>query len=164
MVITSATKRLTNVFRDCGVASLDLSGWDVSQVTSMDYMFDGCTNLTTITGLETWTTTSCLTNTRCMFSDCEKLRPSLDLTRFNVDNVTDMYGMFQYCKSLKSIDLSTWDTNNVTPPNASYEGDPGNMGYMFAGIPASCNIYKGANWNVAMTPEATNFSGTFLTK
>ena len=38
-----------NMFSGCsGLTSLDLSGWNMSNVTDMNEMFDGCTSLTTI--------------------------------------------------------------------------------------------------------------------
>ena len=39
---------------------------------------------------------------------------SIDLTSFNTNNVTDMSGMFYGYSSLESIDLSSFNTNNVT--------------------------------------------------
>ena len=54
-----------------------------------------------------------------MFSDC-KLLKSINLSNFNTNNVTIMSGMFQGCSSLKDINLSNFNTNNVT-----------NMNYMF---------------------------------
>ena len=54
-----------------------------------------------------------------MFNFCESLE-SIDLCSFNTKNVTNMSYMFYYCESLKSIDLSSFNTNNVT-----------NMNYMF---------------------------------
>ena len=54
-----------------------------------------------------------------MFFDCSSLT-NLNLSKFNTQNVTDMYGMFSYCSSLKELDLSSFNTTNVT-----------NMSYMF---------------------------------
>ena len=55
-----------------------------------------------------------------MFSYCESLE-SIDLSSFNTNNVTNMSYMFSGCKSLESIDLSLFNTNNVT-----------NMSHMFS--------------------------------
>ena len=52
-----------------------------------------------------------------MFDYCESLK-SIDLSSFNTNNVTNMSHMFLGCKSLESIDLSPFNTNNVT--NMSY--------------------------------------------
>jgi surface protein len=47
-----------------------------------------------------------------MFSRCESLI-SLDLSGFNTSNVTDMTWMFERCSSLQSLDLSSFDTRKV---------------------------------------------------
>ena len=60
-----------------------------------------------------------LTNTSFMFYNCSSLK-SIDLSSFNTNNVTNMSYMFYNCFSLKSIDLSLFNTNNVI-----------NMSYMF---------------------------------
>ena len=53
-----------------------------------------------------------LTSTSCMFRECSSLK-SIDLSSFNTSNVNDMSGMFYNCSSLKSIDLSSFNTSNV---------------------------------------------------
>ena len=53
------------------------------------------------------------TNTSFMFYDCYYLK-SIDLSSFNTTNVTNMNSMFSDCSSLKSIDLSSFNTTNVT--------------------------------------------------
>ena len=47
-----------------------------------------------------------------MFSYCKNLK-SLDLSGWDTSNVKDMSGMFYDCKRLKSLNLSGWDTSNV---------------------------------------------------
>ena len=54
-----------------------------------------------------------------MFYQCNSLQ-SLDLSNWNVSNLTDMSFMFYECESLQSLDLSNWDVSNVA-----------NMSYMF---------------------------------
>ncbi len=48
-----------------------------------------------------------------MFGSCTSLT-SLDLSNFNTSNVTNMNGMFGSCTSLTSLDLSNFDTSKVT--------------------------------------------------
>ena len=48
-----------------------------------------------------------------MFYDCSSLN-SIDLSEFNTNNVTNMSFMFFHCSSLNLIDLSKFNTNNVT--------------------------------------------------
>lgn len=47
-----------------------------------------------------------------MFSQCSSLR-SLDLSSFNTSKVIDMHLMFYKCTNLESIDLSSFDTENL---------------------------------------------------
>ncbi|MBO5884452.1 MAG: BspA family leucine-rich repeat surface protein, partial [Clostridia bacterium] len=67
------------------LTSLDLSGFDTSQVTVMDYMFNGCSSLT-----------------------------SLDLSNFDMTNVTSVSRMLYGCSGLTTLDLSSFDMTNVT--------------------------------------------------
>ncbi len=80
--------------------------------TSCFMWFHGCSNLTTIEGIEYFNTEN-VTNMRYMFDLCKSLK-SLDLTNFNTENVTDMYYMFAYCTSLESLDLTNFNTAKVT--------------------------------------------------
>ena len=63
-----------------------------------------------------------------MFYNCTSLK-SLNLSNFNTKNVTDMYRMFYNCSSLISLDLSNFNTNNVTDINS-----------MFSGLNENCKI------------------------
>ena len=48
-----------------------------------------------------------------MFQDCESLK-YLNLSNFNTKNVTNMSWMFSGCSSLKELNLSNFNINNVT--------------------------------------------------
>ena len=52
-----------------------------------------------------------------MFSNCKSL-VLIDLSSFNTNNVTNTSYMFSCCSSLKSIDLSSFNTNNVNNMSA----------------------------------------------
>ena len=56
-----------------------------------------------------------------MFDNCKYLT-SLDVSNWDTSNVTNMYSMFFSCYNLTSLDVSNWDTSNVT-----------NMSHMFYG-------------------------------
>ena len=60
-----------------------------------------------------------LTKTCFMFDGCNSLI-SLDLSNFNTQNVTDMSEMFENCYSLISLDLSNFSTQNVTNMNLMF--------------------------------------------
>jgi len=55
-----------------------------------------------------------------MFSGCNSLI-NIDLSNFNTQNVTNMESMFSRCKSLKSIDLSNFNTQNVTKMESMFD-------------------------------------------
>ena len=67
-----------------------------------------------------------------------------DISKWNVSNVTNMYGMFYECESFNQ-DISTWDVSNVT-----------NMDEMFN---TCINFNKDiSNWDVS---NVTNMAGMF---
>ena len=102
------------------ILEIDLSNFDTSQVTNMNNMFDGMTNLTTL-NLSNFNTSK-VTNMRFMFFHASNLT-SLNLSNFDTSRVTDMQYMFSYASNLTSLNLSNFDTSKVT-----------NMRYMFYGM------------------------------
>ena len=110
--------------------------------TSCFMWFHGCSNLTTIEGIEYFNTEN-VTNMRYMFDGCGALK-SLDLTNFNTENVTDMYSMFSYCKSLESLDLTNFNTAKVT-----------NMKGMFSSCYALKTIYASDKFVTDQVTEST---------
>lgn len=108
------TSEITNMdYMFCACYSLtdvDLSNFDTGNVTSMRHMFDNCNSLTNLdlSGFDT----SNVISMDNMFSNCSNLI-SLDLSSFNTSNVTYMYQMFYFCKNLISLDLSNFNTSNV---------------------------------------------------
>ena len=56
-----------------------------------------------------------------MFKDCKGLT-ALDLTRFDTSQVTDMHAMFKNCKSLTMLDLSNFQTSQVTNMREMFSG------------------------------------------
>ena len=82
-----------------------------------------------------------------MFNGCSALT-SLDLTKFNTANVTDMSFMFKGCSALKSLDLTNFNTAKVT-----------NMSFMFSGCSALTSLDL-TNFNTAnVTDMSSMFSG-----
>lgn len=56
-----------------------------------------------------------------MFSSCKSLS-ELDLSSFDTSNVTDMSGLVSYCSALKSINLSGFNTEKVETMESLFEG------------------------------------------
>ena len=90
-------------------------------LTSTALWFSGCSNLTTITGIENLNTQN-VTSMEGMFNACSGLT-SLDLSSFNTQNVTYMYNMFFSCSNLTTIYVgSDWSTAKVEEGSMMFEG------------------------------------------
>ncbi len=90
------------------------------QPSGINYWFRNLQNLEEVTGLGFISTTN-ITILDAMFDYCINLR-DIEFTstysgviyRFQTSGITSMFGMFSNCKSLRTLDLSTFDTQNVT--------------------------------------------------
>lgn len=112
--------------------------------TSCYYWFNGCTNLTTITGMENLNTSE-VTQMGSMFRNCGILT-AIDLSKFNTSQVTDMNQMFYGCRNLTAIDVTALDTKNVT-----------DMSSMFN----FCNRLTGIDLSTFNTANVKNMSSMF---
>lgn len=95
-----------DMFKNCnnsGFTSIDLNAFNGEKVTTMQSMFEGCSNLTSI-DLSSLVTTDKLTNMSNMFKGCEKVT-SLDLSGFTTSNVTTFASMFENMKAITEIKL-----------------------------------------------------------
>lgn len=99
------------LFYECdNLVSVDLSGFDTSQVTNMKAMFCNCKSLITL-DLSNFDTGK-VTDMSDMFSRCSALT-TLCLENFDTAQVTSMQCMFWSCKSLTDLDLSSFDASQV---------------------------------------------------
>ena len=80
-----------------------------------------------------------------MFNNCRSLT-SLDVSNWDTSNVTNMAAMFSNCESLTTLNLSKWDTSNVIY-----------MSYMFRYCNALTTLDL-SNWD---TSNVTNMNRTF---
>ena len=90
---------------------------NTENVTNMSWMFSECSTLTTL-DLSNFDTKNVM-EMSYMFGSCTKLK-TLDVSSFNTQNVTDMNWMFSYCSVLTTLDLSNFDTKNVTDMNGMF--------------------------------------------
>ena len=117
---TSNMTSMTRMFyKSTSLKSIDVSGFDTSKVVNMSYMFQGCSNLETL-DLSNFKTSN-VSLMQGMFWDCQKLK-NIDVSNFNTGKVTSMNRMFMNCKSLIEIDLSNFNTSNVTDMYALFQG------------------------------------------
>ena len=187
---TSSATEMYRMFGDCtSLTELDLSSFDVSSVTDIGYMFAGCSSLESIKGLSDWKTgkienmnglfhgcsslaelnlsswdVSNVTGAISMFCNCEKLTSVGDISKWKIGKVDDMTVMFSGCSSLTSLDLSSWDTSGLTDVGAMFEdctnlvsvdlsgwktGGIKNMSSMFSGCNALTSIGNVEKWDTS---------------
>ena len=139
------------MFQDySSLTTLDLSNFDTSKVTGMGYMFQNCSSLTTL-NLSNWNTSN-VTNMGGMFYDCSSLT-TLNLSNFDTSKVTDMGYMLYDCSSLTTLNLSNWNTSNVT-----------NMGGMFSYCSKLSNLTLGTDWAINSSISSFSLSSCPLTR
>ena len=136
---TSNVTNMSGMFSYSATTIIDVSGFDTSNVTDMSRMFShsAVTSLD-VSGLDT----SNVTNMKSMFNF--SVATSLDVSGFDTSNVTDMSGMFKE-SAVTSIDVSGFDTSNVT-----------NMVLMFSSSAATSLDVSGFN-----TSNVTDMGGMF---
>lgn len=82
--------------------------------------FSGCTNLTSIEGIENLNTSN-VTYMNEMFDQCSNLE-TLDLSHFNTEKVENMSKMFNGCTKLHDLNISSFNTENVKYMNEMFYG------------------------------------------
>ena len=108
-------------------------------------MFRGCKNLSNIEGCDKWDTSN-VTNMSGMFSYCRALT-SIDANNWDTSNVTDMSNMFYHSDKLTTLDISNWNVSKVT-----------NMATMF-GENTMLQSLDLSNWD---TSKVTSMFGMFF--
>ena len=103
------------MFSGCSqLSSIDISDIDFSKFNSLSGLFCACNNLSEIIGLSNMDTHN-VTTLNSMFYGCSGL-DTLDLSSWDVSNVTNIEGMFTNT-SISNLDLSNWDTRKMIISN-----------------------------------------------
>ena len=133
------------------VSTLDLSGLDTSNMTSMSMMFYKSTSLKSIdvSGFDT----SKVVNMNGMFWRCNNLK-NIDVSNFKTSKVTDINNMFADCSNLTTLDLSNFDTSNVL-----YMGNP--YHYSYGGMFRNCSSLVNLNISSFNTSKVKDMSDMF---
>ena len=132
-------------FSSVGLIELDLSNLNTLNVKNMGGMFEGSQNLEKITFGGKFSTEN-VTDMSYMFNYCTSLK-NLDVSSFNTSKVTNMLYMFANCTNVTSIDVTNLNTSKVI-----------NMSYMFN------RCYKLTNLDLSNfdTSNVTDMSWMFL--
>ncbi|MBQ9172392.1 MAG: BspA family leucine-rich repeat surface protein [Bacteroidales bacterium] len=166
---TSNITEFIGTFEGCNsLESLDLSMFDLSNVTSYARLFSMCYNLTEITGDFTIRRGNEVSQ---MFNDCHSLR-NIDVSSWDVSETEDLSNVFSGCNSLESLDVSEWKVSNVKHFGSLFSGCSSltelnlstwntsaaeDMSYMFA----NCNSLTSLDLNSFVTNGVSNFTGMF---
>ena len=120
---TSAINDMSRLFSQDGqdgfglyAFSGDISQWDVSQVTRMDFMFEGATSFNK--DISDWTVSN-VTYMQFMFQGATAF--DQDISDWTVSNVTRMDSMF-YGATAFNQDISDWTVSNVTRMDFMFYG------------------------------------------
>lgn len=120
----------------------DLSQWDTSHVNNMEVMFQFCEKISDLGNLDNWATGN-VTKMDYMFNNMFALTNLGDLSRWDTTNVTDMSHMFSEANKLSNIgNLNTWQTGNVT-----------NMSDMFNNMYALTNLGDLSKWDTSKVTD-----------
>ena len=133
-VNTSNFTSMESMFSGCSnITSLNISHFDYSKVTTMSNMFYGCSKLESIT----MGGSNKVTNMSNMFYGCNHLT-KIDLTNLQLDLVTNMDYMFYGCTSLKEVKMGG---NPAKITNSTY------VEYMFNGITTEGVLYYNTEYD-----------------
>ena len=106
---TSKVTNMNCVFSACGVQKLDLRGWNVENVLTMENMFTSCNRLATI-NLTEWNAIKC-TDMRNMFDYCGAIQNIYGLSTL-VKAACQEMPSFMKLPDI-DLDLSGWDTSGL---------------------------------------------------
>ena len=95
------------IFEKTKFEYIDISDWDVSNVTDISGMFYDCASFNQ--DISCWNVSS-VTGMASVFCRCRSLNQ--DLSKWDVSNVNDMSYMFYGCESFNK-DISSWDVSKV---------------------------------------------------
>ena len=129
---TSAITDMSFLFLNINVIidNIDLSNWDVSNVTTMEGLFNNCKKFNC--DLSKWDVSN-VKDMSYMFYNCGNF--NCDLSKWDVSKVENMYTMFEGCSKFKGKGLENWNVSKVE-----------NISYMFFDcINFDCDL---SNWNV----------------
>ena len=193
---TSSAKTFQCMFYGCAqITELDLSTWKTDNLEDLSHMFADCYKLQEVS-FAGWNTPK-LNTVDALFNHCEAMK-SVDVSDLDTANVVEFSQAFEYCynleeiigldkwvttsgqdfgemftdcSSLKSLDLSSFDTTNAQDSYVNASNGDGNdrFHYFLTGCNSLEKITLGKNfsfdgdgsftkWTFEM-PSATNVNG-----
>lgn len=114
---TSSCDDFKMTFGHCGqIETIDLSAWSTASLDNLNGTFLCCLSLSTL-DIDGWNTSK-VGSFHCLMFDCEKMSSAKIQKVVNNLSVTecanDLGYLFNGCEKLTTIDLSSWNISNVT--------------------------------------------------
>ena len=152
----------------------NISYWDISKVTDISYIFNGCKSLISLPDISKWNTSN-VVNMRNLFSGCKSLSSLPEISKWDLSKAEDLSYLFNECYSLKNLpEISEWNINNVIDINHMFNSCSSlieipdiskwntcnikNMIYLFAGCNNLTKMPDISNWD---TSNITNLISIF---
>lgn len=108
------------LFRDLkGIKTIDIYGWNTSNVKYMSYMFWNCEDLQEIIGINNIDVSNVI-SMQGMFGKLPKLT-KINLSGWNPEYVKNIRNLFAECENLRTLDLS-WKTPNLDSAEYAFDG------------------------------------------
>ena len=99
------------VFYGCtGLTTIDLSHWDVTPVTSLKGFFQGCSNLALI-NVADWDMSGILDPSQIFYGCAIE---TVDVSSWDLSSATTVASIFNGCAALITVDVSSWDVSSAT--------------------------------------------------
>ena len=120
VILTENVTSMISLFEDCmSLQIIDLTNIDTTNINSFENMFKGCINLSEITGLEVISLDNA-SSLSCMLEGTRLVE--LDLSNWNLSNVSNISGLFKDCDLLTKLNLNTWNLQSVSTYDETFEG------------------------------------------
>lgn len=134
------------MFDGCtNLASLDLSSWDISSLSTCSSMFRDCASLVSVTLPPAFVSPQRPNALQLAFSGCRSLQ-TLDATSWDLSSSYTLLQTFNACASLTSIQgAEAWDTSRVTTMNSTFR--------LCEALTLDCSA-----WSIASVTDSDAFS------
>ncbi|MBQ9011237.1 MAG: BspA family leucine-rich repeat surface protein [Bacilli bacterium] len=123
---TSNVTNMTEMFRECkSLTAIDLSNFNTSKVTTIRLMFNACNKLTSLdlSSFDTSNVTEMYGVFHMDLNDPPLLSEIIFGKKWDTSKVETMSHMFAYNTSLTTLDLSRFNTLNVTNMTSMFNGN-----------------------------------------
>lgn len=120
--VKSNISSLASMFANASfLKSINMSEWDVSNVTDISYIFSNCSQLLNVEDFSKLKFSK-LKNINGMFSGCKALTGELIVPEMDISECTDFTNIFNSCYVSKITNIENWNTSNVTNMMQSFNG------------------------------------------